>query len=75
MAAMTMVLRKLHVMPRNASGNARVRIHHPTLGEPPVPAAKVRQWSDLIPASEVSNIRYVAELTGGSAPMARIVLP
>ena len=75
MAAMTMVLRKLRVMPRNASGNARVRIHHPTLSEQPVPAAKLGQWNDLIPGSEVSRLRYIAELDGLSAPLARIVLP
>ena len=75
MAAMTMVLRKLHVMPRNMSANARVRIHHPTRSEQSFPVAKVRQWNDLIPISEVGRIRYVAELDGGSACLLRVVLP
>lgn len=73
MAAMTMVLRKLHVMPRNVSGHARVRIHLPTRSEQPV--AKVRQWNELIPGSEVRCIRYIAELDGGSAGLARVILP
>ena len=75
MAAMTMVLRKLHVMPGNMSANARGRIHHQARSEQSVPTAKVRQWEDLIPASEVSNLRYVAELNGGTAGLARVILP
>jgi hypothetical protein len=72
MSAMVMVLRKLHVMPRSVSGNARVRIHLPTRTEQP--AAKVRQWNDLIPGSEVRCIRYIAELDGGSACQLRVIL-
>lgn len=75
MAAMTQGVRRLHGMPRNVSSRALVRVLHHTRSEQPAPVAKVRQWNDLIPGSEVSMLRYIAELDGGSAPLARVLLP
>jgi hypothetical protein len=75
MAAMTQGVRRVHAMPRNVSGRAPVRVLHPTQNEQPVPTAKVRQWNDLIPGTEVSKLRYIVELDGGSAPLARVILP
>jgi hypothetical protein len=73
MPTMTQALRKLHGMPHSVIGMARVRItHHARTKQP---AANVRQWNDLIPGSEVSRLRYVAELDGGSACLSRVVLP
>jgi hypothetical protein len=75
MSTMTQALRKLHGMPHSVIGMARVRIIHHTRNEQPVPVAKARQWNELIPSSEVSKLRYVAELDGGSACPTRVVLP
>ena len=75
MAAMTQGVRRLHGMPRDVSRRAPVRILRHARSEQPVPVAKVRQWNDLIPGSEVSKLRYIAELNGGSAPLARVILP
>jgi hypothetical protein len=75
MAAMTQGVRRVHAMPRSVSGRTSVRILHPSRSEQPVPVVKVRQWNDLIPGSEVSKLRYIAELDGGSAPLARVILP
>jgi hypothetical protein len=35
---------------------------------------KVSQWDELIPGAEVGKLRYVAELTGGSASSVNILL-
>jgi hypothetical protein len=75
MSAMIETLRRLHGLPRNVSGKAPARVVHHTRTEQPTQVAKVRQWNDLIPISEVSRIRYVAESGDGSAPLARVVLP
>jgi hypothetical protein len=38
------------------------------------PQEKVTQWGELIPNSEVSKLRYMAELDGGST-FSRVLLP
>jgi hypothetical protein len=75
MSAMIETVRRLYGLPRNFTGKAPAMMLHHTRTEQPTQVAKIRQWNDLIPLSEVSRIRYVAESGDGSAPLARVVLP
>jgi hypothetical protein len=75
MLEMTQVLKRLPGRRGYIRSRARRRIDLTKDGKPsPMPATKVRQWDELIPGSEVSRLRYLAELDGGVA-FSRVLLP
>jgi hypothetical protein len=75
MLEMTQVLKRLPGRHGYIRSRAHRRIDLAADGElSPMPATNVRQWDKLIPGSEVSRLRYMAELDGGAA-FSRVLLP